>query len=67
MEIFPPVIPSIALARNNRTNGTIIIIVPRKLRSMVKDFSAGKNKAKRNSIHPTEVPTLLNRRTFFRP
>ena len=34
---------------------------------MLKDFSMGKNNAKRNKIQPTDVPILLNRRTFFRP
>ena len=34
---------------------------------MLKDFSIGKNNAKRNRTQPTDVPTLLNKRTFFRP
>ena len=66
-EIFPPVMPSIALARNKTSNGTMMTNVPRKAISILKDFSKDKNNAKRNSIQPTDVPALLNRRTFFLP
>jgi hypothetical protein len=59
--------PSIALARNKISKGRIMTNVPRNTISMLKDFSKGKNNAKRNSIQPTDVPTLLNRRTFFLP
>ena len=65
-EIFPPVTPSTALARNKISNGTIKTNVPRKGRLMLRDFSKGNN-AKRKSIQPTDVPALLNRRTFFLP
>ena len=42
-------------------------IVPKYTESMLKDLSLDKNNAKRNRIQPTDVPILLNRRTFFRP
>src|SRR4026207_124863 len=66
IEIFPPVMPSIALARNKTSNGTITTNVPRKAICILKVFE-GKNKAKRNSNQPIDVPTLLNRRIFFLP
>ena len=67
MEIFPPVMPSTALAMNKISNGTTTTNVPRNAIWMVKEFSVDKNSAKRNRIQPADVPTLLNTRTFFRP
>src|SRR5690349_10439565 len=65
IEMFPPVTPSIALARNNISSGIITTNVPRKTICILK--VEGKNKAKRNSNQPIDVPTLLKRSIFFLP
>src|SRR5689334_9229182 len=65
-EMFPPVSPSINLARNNTSNGRVITKVPRR-ELILKIFSLGKNNATRKKIQPTSVPTLLNKSIFFLP
>ncbi len=66
-ERLPPVIPSIARAKNNISIGRMMTKVPSKGRSILKTFSAGENNAKRNNTQPIDVHELLKRRTFFLP
>jgi len=54
IEIFPPVIPSVALAMNNISNGTTMTNVPRNAICIL-NFSVGKNSAKRNNIQPADA------------
>ena len=65
MEIFPPVIPSINLAKNITTKGRDITKVPRSGELTLKIFSLGKNNATRKNIQPIKVPALLKRSIFF--
>lgn len=62
-EIFPPVIPSIARARNNTSKGRLTTKVPRAL--FIENFSTGRSRAKIKNTQPMKVPALLNRRIFF--
>ena len=64
--MFPPVNPSISLAKNRSNNGRVITKVPRK-DELTLVFSLGKNNATRKNIQPTKVPALLNRSIFFLP
>jgi hypothetical protein len=55
-ETFPPVSPSIALARNSATKGRVIAKVPIIVESMLNRLLTGKNNAIRKIIHPASVP-----------
>jgi hypothetical protein len=55
-ETFPPVSPSIALARNSATKGRVIAKVPIIVESMLNRLLTGKNNATRKIIHPASVP-----------
>jgi hypothetical protein len=65
-EMFPPVSPSINLAKNNISNRRVIAKVPRRDELTLKIFSLGKNNARRKNIQPTKVPALLEVSFFFR-
>jgi hypothetical protein len=55
-ETFPPVSPSIALARNSATKGRVITKVPIVVESILNRLLTGKNNAIRKIIHPANVP-----------
>ena len=55
-ETFPPVSPSIALARNSAAKGRVMIKVPIIVESMLNKLLMGKNNAIRKIIHPADVP-----------
>ena len=66
-EMFPPVNPSINLARNSTSSGRVITKDPKRAELTLKIFSLGKNNATRKNIQPISVPALLNRSIFFLP
>ncbi len=55
-ETFPPVSPSIPLARNNTAKGSVMAKVPIIEVSILNRLLTGKNKAARKTIHPANVP-----------
>jgi hypothetical protein len=55
-ETFPPVSPSIALARNSTAKGRVRIKVPIIVELMLNKLLMGKNSAIRKIIHPADVP-----------
>jgi hypothetical protein len=64
-EIFPPVSPSINLARNNTSNGRVITKDPRRAELTLKIFSLGKNNATRKKSSQQVSRHYLKEVSFF--
>lgn len=66
-DMFPPVIPSIPLAKNRIINGRVMTKEPATWESILCIGQTGTSNAAKKIIHPMNVPVLLTNSTFFLP